>query len=294
MLTSTVKSEEPRSTTASPPHSEEQSDWGLHGYLGELESEVDYTCSLGNEGADDYPSDPKVLCAICHKTLVPIQETALLSRRKRRRQDAPPLLSYMTVCDYCSRTDPSLLISASLKTKRVVKRQRAKTRNETEDSEALRKLKEQQQELLEKCKDLPENERKRMQQIIRNRISAQQSRDRKKLVMVQIEATNTLLVEENQQLRGKIDELSAENRYLRSQLERYTTDPAPNTSWPRAGALTLGLGAVVMIAMVLTAAPAVDVLPPQPAPRHLETSIMEYREPQSTYPPAIASQGVVL
>jgi len=232
-----------------------------------------------------------VLCSICRKNLVKIQELALVSRRKRRRIVHPPILSSMTVCESCIQHDPRDLPFASNRSKRVVKRQRAKVRGEEDESEAVKKLKEQRSQLLDQSKDLSETERKRMQMILRNRISAQQSRDRKKVLLTHIERRNNDLVEENEKLRGKIEELSRENRYLRGQLERYTSDSGGVS---RGGLLGLGLGTVLVVVM------AASNYWPSALPQHStrvlssSTSLMEYREPQSFFPHHIQPSAALL
>jgi hypothetical protein len=172
----------------------------------------------------------------------------------------------------------------------VVKRQRAKVRNEDDESEAVKKLKELRNQLLNQAKDLSDTERKRMQQILRNRISAQQSRDRKKLLLTHVERRNNELVEENERLRGKIEELHRENRYLRGQLERYTSGGGSGS-----GLMMLGLGTVLMVVMTVS-----GYYWQSPIPEHntrvlsSSSSLMEYRGPQSFYPHRILPSAALL
>lgn len=269
------------STTPSPPHS----DWELP-----MPPDLEDLPILGLDTECEEEAG-SVLCSICRKNLVKVQELALVSRRKRRRVVAPPILSSMTVCESCIQHDPRDLPGASNRSKRVVKRQRAKVRGKEDESEAVRKLKEQRNQLLDQSKDLSEAERKRMQQILRNRISAQQSRDRKKVLLTHIERRNNDLVEENEKLRGKIEELSRENRYLREQLERYTSDSGGVS---RGGLMLLGLGTVIMAVMTVAS------YWPSPLPTHTtrllssSTSLMEYREPQSFFPRHIQPSAALL
>lgn len=281
-----VRSEEPRSTSASPPHSELQCDWDLPAY--DFQQEPNYTCSLLDHTAEEDLSELRVLCRICLKNFVQVEEVALLSRRKRRRAEPPPVLSSMTVCRACLRLDPSLLSAAPEKAKRVVRRQRAKVR----DSAADEMLQQRQLQLAElTCADLPEQERRRKQQLIRNRISAQQSRNRKRQLLDKIEAANRELQQENQRLQEKVAQLTGENNYLRGQLERFTEQD----SGVRTGSLALGLVALAALALVFSSPQAVETSLSQP--RSLTaSSLMEYREalPVSVVAPAPVSVAPVI
>ena len=263
-----VRSEEPRSTSASPPHSELPCDWDLPAY--DFQQELNYTCSLMEHATEEDLSDMRVLCRICLKNFVKVEEVALLSRRKRRRAEAPPVLSSMTVCESCLRLDPSLLSAAPDKAKRVVRRQRAKTR----DSVADQTLQQRQLQLAElACADLPEQERRRKQQLIRNRISAQMSRNRKRQLLDKIELANRELQNENQRLQEKVAQLTGENNYLRGQLERYTEQ----SSGVRTGSLVLGLVALAAMAFVFSSPQAMET-PISSARSLTASSLMEYRE----------------
>lgn len=267
------------STTPSPPHS----DWELP-----ILQELEELPTLGlDEDCEDEPGS--VLCSICRKNLVKVQEVALVSKRKRRRVVPPPILSSMTVCENCIQHDPRDLTSASNRSKLVVKRQRAKVRNEDDESDAVKKLKELRNQLLNQAKDLSDTERKRMQQILRNRISAQQSRDRKKLLLTHVERKNNELVEENERLRGKIEELHRENRYLKGQLERYTSGGGSGS-----GLMMLGLGTVLMVVMTVSGYYWQSPIPEHNTRVLSSSSLMEYRGPQSFYPHRILPSAALL
>ena len=282
-----TRCEEPRSTSASPPHSELQCDWDLPAY--DFQQEPNYTCSLLEPAEDDDPSEARVLCRICLKNFVRVEEVALLSRRKRRRSEAPPVLSSMTVCESCVRLDPALLGSATEKAKRVVKRQRAKTRDSAADY-LLHQRKQQLAALT--AAGLPEQELRRKQQLIRNRISAQQSRNRRRLLLDQIESANRELQQENQQLKDKISQLIGENNYLRGQLERFTEENAG----PRTSSLVLGVAALAALVLVFGGSGG----PPEPlqsSPRALmSSSVMEYRGavPAPLFPERVPPAPVIL
>ena len=60
--------------------------------------------------------------------------------------------------------------------------------------------------------------RKRMMQKIRNRISAQESRDRKKEQFCDLNGKNQILVDENNKLKAELDRMLRENENLKKQL----------------------------------------------------------------------------
>ena len=277
--------EDPRSTSTSPPYSDTpQHEWELDcaaDYAEDYQSSSIWnnSTSLPLSGREEAAGERLVLCTICHKNLVPVQEVLLVGRKKRKRQEDLPVLSTMTVCQDCRSLAPDQLRSISVpeKAKRVVKRQRAKNRVQESESAALNQLREKQLEILEKNPNLPEVEKRRMQQMVRNRISAQQSRDRKKVYVQQIEAVNDDLVAENGQLREKIASLEHENQYLRSQLERYMTTPESSGGRIAAG-MMFGMAAIMMVVMVtMSYQPSSDLVSPQHRVLSEVTSIMEYR-----------------
>jgi hypothetical protein len=79
------------------------------------------------------------------------------------------------------------------------------------ESEQLSKLKEYQTQLLENSKNIPDEELKRLKQVVRNRISAQQSRDKKKCYVADMEVTNNALESSNTDLRTRIERIQREN-----------------------------------------------------------------------------------
>lgn len=85
----------------------------------------------------------------------------------------------------------------------------------------------QHSELLDKRLD--DNSRKRMMQKIRNRISAQESRDRRKVYIEAMEAENKELMVENLGLREIISDLKTKNKNLIQKFEELsTTNEAPS------------------------------------------------------------------
>ena len=113
------------------------------------------------------------------------------------------------------------------------------------DSESLRNLKNQYEELLDNH-EVSESEAKRLQQIVRNRISAQQSRDRKKRYLQSLEQENQEFKAQKTQLLARIKDLETENKHLKNQLMQIPLDGDAGTV--KASALSL---ATVLSIMVL-------------------------------------------
>lgn len=194
-----------------------------------------------------------LLCSVCHKNIVKAEDTTSQIRKKRKRQENVPIFASMTVCEDCRNLnveDLKNLKNASDKSKRVIKREHAKRR--VMESEAVKKLKEEQQQLAEDSKDMPESERKRLQQMIRNRISAQQSRDRKKAFVTQIEDENQSLRDQNNNLKYKLKQIQDENTYLKNQLTQIHMGSyeQPFLSKAAKGA-SLALATVISVMMVV-------------------------------------------
>lgn len=61
--------------------------------------------------------------------------------------------------------------------------------------------------------------RKKLMQKIRNRVSAQESRDRKKMQMGSLAEKNFILEKENASLKAEVEELKRENKVLRKKLD---------------------------------------------------------------------------
>lgn len=155
-----------------------------------------------------------VLCGVCKQTFVSVPMPP--SKRTRPEQGL--------VCEDCLALTPGELPKfrhASARSKRVVKREHAKRRTKETDSEAVRKLKIEQEQI--EGGDMPEPEKKRLYQIVRNRISAQQSRDRKKAYVDQLEQEKRDLESKNLALEQKIARLKFENRLLK---QRIAVQPA--------------------------------------------------------------------
>lgn len=77
-----------------------------------------------------------------------------------------------------------------------------------------------------KAEDLDPQTRKRLIQKIRNRMSAQRSRNRSKMVMSQLQDENTYLRLHNTELIQKLQMLKEENMFLHGQLNNGQTDVA--------------------------------------------------------------------
>lgn len=123
------------------------------------------------------------------------------------------------------------------KSKRIMKRENAKKRTKAkvmmDTSKNLLLKKEENSENMEDFEgdfgDLSEKDKKKLQQKIRNRVSAQQSRDRKKVYIGNLEQQNADLLSENTFLKQEVhylkqenEHLKHENSYLRSQIPNET------------------------------------------------------------------------
>lgn len=98
-----------------------------------------------------------------------------------------------------------------LKSKRITKREQAKSRANKKRGTEI-----ENNENISETKELNEKDKKKIQQKIRNRISAQQSRDRKKIYMETLENENHRLYLENESLKQEIMNLRFENQSLRN------------------------------------------------------------------------------
>ena len=158
------------------------------------------------------------ICEICHKNIIKLEETGSKLRKKRKRTENQLITASMKVCDECRQLNLEDLkkVSGPASCKRVVKREHAKRR--VQETENLKSLKEQQEKQIDESLDLNENEKKKMKQVIRNRISAQQSRDRKKAYIKEIEQDNNELKQQVSSLKRKLNSLNQENQYLKNQL----------------------------------------------------------------------------
>mmetsp|Transcript_2036 Transcript_2036/g.4659 ORF Transcript_2036/g.4659 Transcript_2036/m.4659 type:complete len:389 (+) Transcript_2036:285-1451(+) len=202
-----------------------------------------------------------VLCSVCHRNFIELEQKEE-GRRKRRKIDEGPILTSKTVCEDCLGLQPSdlgQLKYASAKSKRAIKREHAKRR--TAEQEALRKLQEQQEELLKNAGNLPEHERKRLQQMIRNRISAQQSRDRKKAYVSQLERENETLQCEVSSLKRRVMLLEMENKTYKSRLAQ--VEFSDNSGYSRAvgASLVFGVMAVMFVVAALVPNSTVQLQP---------------------------------
>lgn len=100
------------------------------------------------------------------------------------------------------------------KSKRILKREHARKRTKAQKTSENDQL---------FCEDsaVSEKERRKLQQKIRNRMSAQQSRDRKKVYISFLEQQNSQLLQENSLLRQDLQACAAENQLLREELASF-------------------------------------------------------------------------
>lgn len=136
-------------------------------------------------------------------------------------------------------------LKLAMKSKRIIKREQAKQRakekvqlkKEVEVKEESERSMRREDEAEEDCEDLSEKDKRKMQQKIRNRVSAQQSRDRKKVYIVNLEQQNAVLMTENSLLKQDVmflkqenEHLKQENYYLKTQIPRKNTEDNENPS----------------------------------------------------------------
>ncbi|CAK9317460.1 unnamed protein product [Citrullus colocynthis] len=75
-----------------------------------------------------------------------------------------------------------------------------------------------------KGRSAAEKESKRLKRLLRNRVSAQQARERKKAYLSELEGKATNLEKRNSELEGKLSTLQNENQMLRHILKNTTTN----------------------------------------------------------------------
>jgi hypothetical protein len=189
------------------------------------------------------------ICEICHKNIIKLEEPGSKLRKKRKRSENQLITASMKVCDECRNLNLEDLkkLSGSASCKRVVKREHAKRR--VQETENLKNLKEQQEKQIDDNSDLTDLEKKKMKQVIRNRISAQQSRDRKKAYIKEMEQENNEIKQQVSSLKRKLHLLHQENQYLKNQLAQMHFGGSPST-----GALkvaTLGIATLLSVFVLL-------------------------------------------
>lgn len=191
------------------------------------------------------------LCEICHKNIIKLEDSSSATRKKRKRSENQLIVASMKVCDSCRSLDIGDLknISGSAQCKRVIKREHAKRR--VQETESLKSPKDVQEKMIDENLDLTESEKKKMKQVIRNRISAQQSRDRKKAYIKEIEAENDELKQQTINLKYKIQQLYRENQYLKNQLAHIHLGGRNNNSIFGFKAATLGIAALLSVFLLL-------------------------------------------
>lgn len=213
--------------------------------------------------ADSYLSDPDFqfasiknsddssityLCEICHKNIIKLEDQSSTLKKKRKRTETQLIVASMKVCDECKLLDLNDLkkISGPAQCKRVIKRDHAKRR--MQELENLKNLKDLQEKQIDDNKDLTENEKKKLKQVIRNRISAQQSRDRKKVYIKEIEQENQALKQQASSLKHKIQTLNQENQYLKNQLAQIHIGGNNYSAFKGAG---LGIATLLSVFLVV-------------------------------------------
>ena len=154
--------------------------------------------------------------------------------------------SHADTSSYQNSSDEELShLKLAMKSKRIMKREQAKQRakekvqlkKEIEVKEESERSMRREDEADDDCEDLSEKDKKKMEQKIRNRVSAQQSRDRKKVYIVNLEHQNAALITENSLLKQDVmflkqenEHLKQENYYLKTQMPRKNTEDNENPS----------------------------------------------------------------
>lgn len=212
-----------------------------------LDSDLKFYTDLTNT----FPLEPEdrfitYMCEICHQSIIKIDHSSEFPSKKRKNPQSQLILPSMKICKDCRGLNLDDLKNLCIPNhgKIVIKRERAKRRGN--QSEKIQDFKENQEKTIEENPNLCEIEKKKLKQIIRNRISAQQSRDRKKVYLNKLEEDNKELKLQNNLLKRKVYDLVQENEYLKSQLSGIHLS-APSYNRIKG----LGLGLVVFIGLVV-------------------------------------------
>ena len=184
------------------------------------------------------------LCEICRKNFIKIEENPDSTSKRRKRTENQLIISSMKICEDCRKLDLEELkkISGLSNYKRAIKREHAK--NRIKEEEGVKNTKDNQEKQIDENGDLNDAEKKRLKQIIRNRISAQQSRDRKKSYIQEMEQENLLLKQQANNFKHKIQQLTQENLYLKNQLTQIHLGGSNYGSYKVA---TLGLATLLSV-----------------------------------------------
>lgn len=144
-------------------------------------------------------------------------------------------------------------LSKKAKSSKPLKKKNSKNKqdlaNDIENTlKNLRIYRETQEKLIEENTSLSENEKKRLKQIIRNRISARESRDKNKLYIQQLEQENSDLKEEFELLKTQIQEVSKQNQYMKQELSSIHSRLSPG----KLGFVIPSIGLLAIFCLVLT------------------------------------------
>lgn len=205
------------------------------------------------------------ICKVCGKNTVDIEQENP-SKRKRRKVEVELPQSTAMVCSECL----SLTVEQASNLRKIPEKgllllKRAQAKRKTQDT--LQRLKEEEAQVMEKAAELPLADQRRLKQMMRNRISAQQSRDRKKNYELQLEKEIIELKQDNAKLCEKVQTLEHENSLLRSASARQVFGGRDNS--PRIGAISLVLGTLVAVCLVASMLQPVPTASLQPIGRHL-------------------------
>ncbi|CAG9315446.1 unnamed protein product [Blepharisma stoltei] len=222
-------------------------------FLSEKDPKI-FSSSLLLQNFDNSDYIRSEICSLCGKNLVKSEDGTCKIPKKRKRLDATPSCASTKVCLDCKKLDIKDLNSyknASKTSKMVIKRENAKKAFLQKKSEELQKLEEEEKIILENSKNLPIEEQKRLKQKMRNRVSAQRSRDKKKELLTQLIEENENLKSKNNELKRRLIEAENENAHLKKQLSHeYIGDSG---SMPKtAKYLSLGFIAAISVIMIVS------------------------------------------
>lgn len=224
----------------------------------------------GYESALSEPSESnvmKVICKVCQKNTVDIEHEAQLGH-KRRKLDIDALPASQLICSEClSLTTEQISSLRAIPDKSVLLLKRVKAKRMTQANLDL--LKAEETQVLAKAENLPLQEQRRLKQKMRNRITAQQSRDRKRTHTLELEKENYALKEDNHQLRERVLELEQENARLRSVSASLAFGGRGGLS--RTESVSIALGALVIVCLIGSLAQPAPTFEVKTVARHLQS-----------------------
>jgi hypothetical protein len=241
-----------------------------------------------SEPATDQSDYLKCVCKVCHKNTVDVRQESSEGRRKRRKVEADAIPSTLLVCSNCL----NLTALQDLPEKSVLLLKRAQAKRKTQESKALQKVKEDEAEVQSKTEAGSGQDSRRLKQMMRNRQSAQLSRDRKKAYTNELELQVNTLQEENTKLRERVLALEHENSRLRGHSARQAFSSDAQMS--RMGAVSLVLGAFLAVCLIASLVQPVPTVNLKPMGRHLLSMTAQPDDFSEAYQPASSEDSHAL